>query len=148
MHSENSLVVLLLLLPAVFASPTLNERALSDICQIPQVKPLIQSIANSFPKAAVNSFCSSVLGPNNVSSTTITTAATTSTKHVTETLTDTYTATTTKCVTKLAKRDPFPLPEAEAVPAAATVAPALNRDSQGRVFGFPASIVSEACKSL
>lgn len=137
---------LLFLTSSVAASPVIDERAASDSCQFPQAKPLIKSIANNFPKAAVNSFCTSVLGAKNVPKTTVTREVATITKRLTETVTDTYTATTTKCVTSLAKRDPFPTPMPEGVQARAP--PPLQRDAQGRLFGFPKSIVSEACKCV
>ena len=68
----------------------LDPRQASNTCSVPKYKPLIELFAKQYPKPAVNSFCSSVVGKNGHPKTTTTVTQTTK---VSYTIVDTYTFT-------------------------------------------------------
>ena len=79
------LVYSLLAAPLAWAaSPAgLETRQSSDTRSLPEIQPLLKSLAKEFPKSAVNSFCSSVVPPSARPKTTV--AATTQTQTIVET---------------------------------------------------------------
>ena len=93
------LLLSLLAIPFALASPVEIEvrQSSSNTCSLPKIQSLLQALAKQYPKAAVNSFCSSVVPASERPRTTV---RTTTTQTVSYTIVDTYSI-TVRCLAPL-----------------------------------------------